>query len=246
MSSRKIEDLNQIFQPMVRSLLTKGQEAIASSGWTLFITDGFRSFEEQTQLYNQGRITPGSIVTNAKAGQSAHNFGLAVDLAFQKAGVLSYSADLYAPIYKIARSLGFELGADWAGFVDKPHFEHPQWELIAKGNTPESEIMSKLLTFLGIPTEDEAITKLTEHLGSKNNLCQWGKQGDEGGFLGSARRELELTQNKLDNAIDDLALCEEKNGNEVSEEVKEYINIGSTKLKINGLIANGASYKVVE
>jgi len=135
MSSRKIEDLHQIFQPMVRSLIEQGQQAIASTGWTFFITDGFRSFIEQTELYARGRTKPGKIVTNALAGQSPHNYGLAVDCAFQKSGNLSYDPTLYAKIYPIARTLGFELGADWVGFTDKPHFEHPQWEKISKGET---------------------------------------------------------------------------------------------------------------
>lgn len=134
MASRKIEDLHQVFQPMVRSLLEKGQAAIKDSGWIFFITDGFRSFAEQTELYAQGRTKPGSIVTNAKAGQSAHNFGLAVDLAFQKDGKLSYDPTLYAKIYPIARTLGFELGADWTGFTDEPHFEHPNWEKLSNSN----------------------------------------------------------------------------------------------------------------
>ena len=40
---------------------------------------GLRTFDEQTALWNQGRITKGSIVTNAKAGESAHNYGCASD-----------------------------------------------------------------------------------------------------------------------------------------------------------------------
>lgn len=127
MPSRRIEDLDQRFQPMVRNLLDWGQKLIDNTGWKLFITDGFRSFQEQNELYAQGRTKPGKIVTNAKGGQSAHNYGLAVDLAFQKAGVLSYSPDLYAPIYSVARSMNFELGADWTSFPDKPHFAYPNW-----------------------------------------------------------------------------------------------------------------------
>lgn len=140
MASRKVEDLHQSFQPMVRGLLSQGQKAIDNSefkGWQFFITDGYRSFEEQTKLYAQGRTAPGNIVTNAKAGQSAHNYGLAVDCAFQKDKKLSYDQKMCALIYPIARKLGFELGADWKGFTDKPHFEHPQWEKISQGKTPE-------------------------------------------------------------------------------------------------------------
>jgi len=39
-----------------------------------------RTLEEQTILYNRGRTTPGVKVTNAKAGESFHNYGLAVDI----------------------------------------------------------------------------------------------------------------------------------------------------------------------
>ena len=40
----------------------------------------FRSDKEQNDFYAQGRTKPGVIVTNAKAGQSYHNYGLAVDI----------------------------------------------------------------------------------------------------------------------------------------------------------------------
>ena len=38
---------------------------------------GLRTYAESDALYAQGRTKPGKIVTNAKAGQSYHNFGLA-------------------------------------------------------------------------------------------------------------------------------------------------------------------------
>lgn len=40
---------------------------------------GFRSFERQAAIYEQGRTTPGKIVTNARPGESAHNYGCASD-----------------------------------------------------------------------------------------------------------------------------------------------------------------------
>ena len=39
-----------------------------------------RTNEEQDAFYAQGRTKPGTKVTNAKAGQSYHNYGLAVDI----------------------------------------------------------------------------------------------------------------------------------------------------------------------
>src|ERR1043165_556102 len=44
-------------------------------------TQTLRTFEEQNALYAQGRTKPGQIVTNAKGGQSYHNYGLAIDFA---------------------------------------------------------------------------------------------------------------------------------------------------------------------
>lgn len=40
---------------------------------------GFRSCEEQDKLYQQGIDDPKKFVTNARGGESAHNFGCATD-----------------------------------------------------------------------------------------------------------------------------------------------------------------------
>ncbi len=40
---------------------------------------GVRSFKSQDMLYAQGRTSPGGIITNAKGGESPHNYGLACD-----------------------------------------------------------------------------------------------------------------------------------------------------------------------
>ncbi len=68
------------------------------------------------------------IVTNARAGQSVHNFGLAFDV-----GVFEGSRYLgNSPKYKGLGALGLELGLEWGGnwktFVDEPHFQpRPPW-----------------------------------------------------------------------------------------------------------------------
>ncbi|WP_177225954.1 M15 family metallopeptidase, partial [Arsenicibacter rosenii] len=50
-----------------------------------FLTATHRPDAEQDQLYAQGRTMPGPVVTDAKAGQSPHNFkpALALDVAFK-------------------------------------------------------------------------------------------------------------------------------------------------------------------
>lgn len=128
MASRKIEDLYPPVQPLFRNLLAEAQKLMP--GWTAFITDGLRTHEEQAQLYAEGRGSytyngkvyhqKGSkIVTNAKPGYSFHEYGLAVDIGWQKDGALSYAGlDKLGPI---GRKMGFTWGAD---FGDKPHFEY--------------------------------------------------------------------------------------------------------------------------
>lgn len=150
MASRLIEDLHSDFQEMVRQLLAKTNPKLGE--YEAFITDGFRSFTEQTDLYAKGRTAPGKIVTNAKAGESPHNYGLAVDIAFKKGGKgLFYDVEPYKKLYEEARKLGFALGVDWTGFQDKPHFEHPQWKQIANKNgdpMPSTKYKGYVLTDL--------------------------------------------------------------------------------------------------
>jgi peptidoglycan L-alanyl-D-glutamate endopeptidase CwlK len=97
-----------------------------------------RTFAEQDALYAQGRTKPGSIVTNAKAGHSAHNFGTAVDivLIIDKDGDGKYetaSWDVksdfdgdgksdWQEVVSIFKRYGWEAGIEWK-FYDAPHFQ---------------------------------------------------------------------------------------------------------------------------
>jgi peptidoglycan L-alanyl-D-glutamate endopeptidase CwlK len=98
----------------------------------------FRTFAEQDALYAQGRIKPGKIVTNAKGGQSYHNYGLAIDIAllvdkdgngtFESASwdtKTDFDGDRksdWQEIVAIFKRYGWEWGGDWK-FVDAPHFQ---------------------------------------------------------------------------------------------------------------------------
>jgi len=54
----------------------------------------------------------------------------------------------------------------------------------------KEETMSDLLVYLGVTNEASAKTRLKEHLGELNSKCNWGQEGDNGGYLGSARKEV--------------------------------------------------------
>ncbi len=99
------------------------------------ITQGWRSAAYQNQLWQIGRDAHGNVightVTDAKGGQSLHEFGVAFDCAFVKpTGEIWWpSADIHsaeyaqywAPLVADAAFLGLEHGD--RGYWDCPHFE---------------------------------------------------------------------------------------------------------------------------
>jgi hypothetical protein len=109
-----INQLHPSVKPKAHCFLDKAQ----ASGFNLRITSGYRTFAEQDALYAQGRTTPGKIVTNAKGGQSFHNFGLAFDVVDANHG---YNID-WGHLEGIGTSCGLEHGD--RGFIDLPHFQY--------------------------------------------------------------------------------------------------------------------------
>lgn len=95
-----------------------------AQGVYIGIAQGYRSIPEQNALYAQGRTKKGAIVTNAKGGQSNHNFGCAVDLFIYSSNGKSVSAwNPPSSVIHAMKAEGFKWGGDWTSFVDKPHFE---------------------------------------------------------------------------------------------------------------------------
>jgi peptidoglycan L-alanyl-D-glutamate endopeptidase CwlK len=125
-----IAALNQSrIAPLFPPLIEKANDFItqcAALGVDILITQSLRTWQEQDALYAQGRTTVGKIVTNARGGQSYHNFGLAYDIVpVGPNGQLLWDTDnpAWATAEGIGRNLGLELGADWTGFKDIPHYE---------------------------------------------------------------------------------------------------------------------------
>ncbi|MGM0529680.1 MAG: RHS repeat-associated core domain-containing protein [Bacteroidota bacterium] len=91
-------------------------------GIKLRVTQGLRSFAEQDALYAKGRTAPGSIVTNAKGGQSYHNYGLALDVVEIRNGKAIWNTN-WSGISRIGINNGFEWGGNFRSISDKPHFQ---------------------------------------------------------------------------------------------------------------------------
>lgn len=76
---KKINKKN--LHPALVNVVDQALEFLKINGTPFKVYSGLRTFEEQNKLYAKGRTEAGNIVTNARGGQSMHNYGLAVDLA---------------------------------------------------------------------------------------------------------------------------------------------------------------------
>ena len=123
----KTDSLEPQFRNKIGQLLMAAEIA---TGLEWIVTSARRTMAEQQRLYDQGRKTPGQIVTKAPPGSSAHNYGLAADLAPMKDGQIWWTAPdaVWRQMAEAAQMLGLEAGYYWTKFVDKPHVQDPSWK----------------------------------------------------------------------------------------------------------------------
>lgn len=134
--------------PMVRDEVTKIIQECdkqLTGRAKIRISQGLRTDKEQDALYAIGRTVPGKKVTNAKGGQSIHNYGFAIDIVLIIDGkTASWDtkkdwdndgiADWYECVAIFARH-GWEWGGNWKTFKDLPHFDkrgYNDWKKLSK------------------------------------------------------------------------------------------------------------------
>jgi peptidoglycan LD-endopeptidase CwlK len=140
MPSRKLEDLHPLVVEKARQLIELAQ----ADGIEILVTSTLRSFEEQAELFAIGRVKPGKIVTNAKAGESWHNFGLAFDVVPLVNGKAIWDSPFWNRIGDLGKQIDLTWGGDFKSFKDKPHFEfHPNVTL-AQANQRQANNQSLL------------------------------------------------------------------------------------------------------
>jgi peptidoglycan L-alanyl-D-glutamate endopeptidase CwlK len=140
-SERNLATLHPDLQQRVASFIGAAKMMAQSRNLDVRIISGTRSYSEQDAIYAKGRTTAGRIVTNARAGFSNHNFGIAFDIGvFQGKAYLGEHA-LYDELGPLGESLGLEWGGRWKKIVDKPHYQfRPKWAR----NMSESEMLASL------------------------------------------------------------------------------------------------------
>jgi len=113
--------LHPAFRQKAHAVIQK----LNDEGLPFRIFEGFRSPARQDMLYRQGRTAPGNVVTNARAWESLHQYGLAADFVLYEDGKWSWedkgeSKARWARLHEIARDCGLERLS-----FEKPHLQLP-------------------------------------------------------------------------------------------------------------------------
>lgn len=134
---QRIEDIHPALLKELRRIYDDVSNSLSGTLGCRFV-QVYRTFEEQDALYAQGRTKPGPKVTDAKGGQSYHNYGLAVDFCLindkNKDGKITSDEIIWdrntdidkdhvvdwMEVVKIFTQSGWKWGAS---FGDYPHFE---------------------------------------------------------------------------------------------------------------------------
>lgn len=142
MASRKIEDMHPwLAERWKIAIVIWNKEH--PKGPIPIITQNYRSPQEQNDLYAQGRTKKGNRVTNAKGGQSLHNYlpSYAFDIAFKNTeGKILWDEKYFNEFAVIMKGMGVGWGGDWKSFKDRPHFDFKgyTWQMAANGVKPNT------------------------------------------------------------------------------------------------------------
>jgi peptidoglycan L-alanyl-D-glutamate endopeptidase CwlK len=119
-NSRDIADLTPSMQVKCKEFIAKCKEV----GIDVIITSTYRDNESQDALYAQGRTKPGSKVTNARGGESFHNYHIAFDFCPIVNGKCQWGdIKTFTKCGQIGESLGLEWAGRWSSFRELAHLQ---------------------------------------------------------------------------------------------------------------------------
>ena len=129
-SESNLETLLPICQKLIRRWFLERVKGWAEMHDVVVkIICGTRTWAEQNDLYAQGRTKSGNKVTNAKAGYSFHNFGVAFDIGiFDAKGKYLTSDALYDKLFNDCGSPDcFDWGGNFKSLHDAPHYQYNEF-----------------------------------------------------------------------------------------------------------------------
>ena len=147
MASRRLEDLQvpaaKVFEDWIYECTKAGIDVL------VYCT--YRSAREQNDLYAIGRTVKGEgvtkakpmgrVVTNARGGDSMHQYGVAIDCVPLYRGKALWNGDLpntpqHDRLYEKMAAIGYKLGIEWSGnwkkFKEMAHFQYTQGLTLAQ------------------------------------------------------------------------------------------------------------------
>lgn len=120
-NSRSLTELRNIVLIRAQAFI----DACKKVGIDVIVTSTYRDFESQDSLYAQGRTKPGKKVTNAKGGESFHNFRCAFDFVPIVNGKAQWDdSKLFTKCGEIAESVGLEWAGRWKKFPEMAHCQY--------------------------------------------------------------------------------------------------------------------------
>jgi len=126
-SEARLIGLHPVLQDKARQFV----DQCDAEGITVRITQGYRSYNEQLELWQKGRdehgniINPSLVVTHARPGYSWHSYGMAFDFCPMVNGIPEWgNPPLWDRCIAIGEGLGLFSGSRWAApQTDRPHFQ---------------------------------------------------------------------------------------------------------------------------
>jgi len=118
-------DLNDLL-PQVKAKVEAFIAACKAAGIDILVTSTYRDTESQDALFAQGRTTPGKIVTNARGGESFHNFRCAIDIVPMVNGKPDWDGShaVWKEVGRLGKENGLEWAGEWVHFKELAHFQY--------------------------------------------------------------------------------------------------------------------------
>lgn len=125
-TSEIIKDLDEL-SPKTRELAIKFLEKCEENGLSVRITETYRTQMRQDSLYEQGRTSPGSVVTWTR--NSKHTMRRAFDICEDNTDDPYGDLEFFRKCAEIGREVGLTPGYYFQGTQDMPHYEFNAWWL---------------------------------------------------------------------------------------------------------------------
>lgn len=136
-TAKRIESLHPLVRCEMTNIINEINKQLTGRS-QVRISEGLRTFAEQDALFAKKPK-----VTNAKGGQSIHNYGFAVDIVLiidGKTASWDTKADWdgdnisdWTECVNVFKKYGWNWGGDWTSFKDMPHFDkkgYSDWKVL--------------------------------------------------------------------------------------------------------------------